>query len=111
MFGEGPDVHFQFSPSVARRPPQTGCGRSNTSAHRRNIPGGPSFHPGLRISYGDDAFPHTECPSEGRPTSELTSCCGRRRDFEAAAQHRRHGKLRADTGNAGCPAEPIEELT
>jgi hypothetical protein len=56
MFGEGPDVHVQFSQSVARRPPQTGCGRSNR--RRRNVPGGPSFHPGLRISYADDAFPH-----------------------------------------------------
>ena len=47
MFGEGPDVHVQFSPSVARRPPQTkqgfpGFGRktdrynlSRLEAHRR----------------------------------------------------------------------------
>ena len=47
MYGEGRDVHVQFSPSVAHRPPQTGCGRYNTSAHRQNTPGGPSFHPGI----------------------------------------------------------------
>jgi hypothetical protein len=30
--------------------------RTNTTAHQANIPGGASFHPPLRTSYGDDAF-------------------------------------------------------
>src|SRR6516162_7485024 len=34
MFGEGPDVHVQFGPSLARRPPQTGCGRYQTMVSR-----------------------------------------------------------------------------
>jgi len=35
---------------------------ANNSTHRRNMRGGPLFHPLLQISSGDAAFPRTEYP-------------------------------------------------